>query len=287
MLKSGIQIRWLNTAGFEMILPGGAHLLVDPWLDSSDIYPISLDEIERADYILLSHIHFDHAQDVGRLLEKFPDARLFVGDLSVDPLCAWQHISLSNIYRVHGGEEYTFDDVNIRVFSGRHTESAKGTYRDSTVKGDPDSLSYWFGFLELMNYCITASDGTRILVWAGMTTPDQKYRLQGLKPDLALMHLSPKQNPYMLADLVRSIGTQVVIPHHHDLVGPLAAKRPELVEQMLSKEAREAYFADGTFNKEAFIGYFRSVLQEKVPYIDMMELEHHKWYKFGLAYEML
>lgn len=45
MLESSIRLRWLNTAGFEMILPGGAHLLVDPWLDSCDTYPISLDRI--------------------------------------------------------------------------------------------------------------------------------------------------------------------------------------------------------------------------------------------------
>ncbi len=220
-------------------------------------------------------------------MEKFPGARLFVGDLSTDPLCAWQHISLSNIYRVHGGEEYTFDDVNIQVFSGRHTESAKGTYRDTTVKGDSASLSYWFGFLELMNYYVTVSDGTRILVWAGMTSPDQKYRLQGLKPDLAIMHLSPKQDPYMLADLVKSIGAQVVIPHHHDLIGPLAEKHPEMVDQMLSAQAKDAYFVDGKFNKEAFIGYFSSVLEEMVPHVNMMELKHHKWYRFGLAFQQL
>ena len=54
MLDNGVRVRWLNTAGFEMVLPGGAHLLVDPWLDSSDVYPFPLEKIERADYILLS-----------------------------------------------------------------------------------------------------------------------------------------------------------------------------------------------------------------------------------------
>ena len=42
MLDNGVRVRWLNTAGFEMVLPGGAHLLVDPWLDSSDVYPFPL-----------------------------------------------------------------------------------------------------------------------------------------------------------------------------------------------------------------------------------------------------
>ena len=30
MFRSGITLRWLNNAGFEMILPDGAHPLVGP-----------------------------------------------------------------------------------------------------------------------------------------------------------------------------------------------------------------------------------------------------------------
>lgn len=37
--KSGCSLRRLNNAEFEMILPGGEHLLVDPWLDRADIFP--------------------------------------------------------------------------------------------------------------------------------------------------------------------------------------------------------------------------------------------------------
>lgn len=288
MLNNGIKIRWLNTAGFEVILPGGAHLLVDPWLESSDVYPISLDEIERADYILLSHIHFDHAQDVAAVLKKFPKARLFVGDLSTDALCQWQHVSLTNIYRVRSGEEYVFDDVKINVYAGRHTENVKGAYRPEKFSDDHnslDSISGWYGSLELHNYLITANDGTRVLIWAGQTTPDQKYRFQGLKPDIAVMHLSPKQNPAVFADMVKAMGAQVVIPHHYDLTEPLFNARPELIDVMLPASAKEAYLVDGKFSTAAFVSSFDKALKEIVPYADMMELEHHKWYRFGLSYE--
>ena len=40
MFRSGFDLRWINNAGFEVVLPGGAHLLVDPWLDSAQIYPM-------------------------------------------------------------------------------------------------------------------------------------------------------------------------------------------------------------------------------------------------------
>lgn len=288
MLDNGVRVRWLNTAGFEMVLPGGAHLLVDPWLDSSDVYPFPLEKIERADYVLLSHVHFDHAQDIAAILAKFPKARLFVGDLSVDALCREQRVSLTNVCRVRPGEEYQFDDVKINVYAGRHTENARGVYRPAEFDSDVsslDSLTGWYGSMELQNYLITAADGTRVLVWAGQTTPDQKYRFAGLRPDVACMHLSPKQDPGVFAGLVQAIGAKVVVPHHHDLTEPLLRSRPELIDQMLPPEAKEAYLVDGQFSAEAFVGRFAQVIKERVPTAAMMQLEHHKWYRFGLAWE--
>ncbi len=68
----GMKFRWLNNAGFEMELSSGKHLLVDPWLDEAQIYPISIDEIERADYVLLTHTHDDHSDSIGRIQKRFP-----------------------------------------------------------------------------------------------------------------------------------------------------------------------------------------------------------------------
>ncbi len=285
-LNQGILLRWLNTAGFEMILPGGSHLLVDPWLDESDVYPISLDEIARADYILLSHVHFDHAQSISRILEKFPRGKLFVGDLSVEPLCREQHISLTNIYRVRNGDEYTFDDVNLKIFGGRHTENSKGVYHPHAFDADItslDSLTGYYGSLELQNYLITASDGTKVLVWGGQTTGDQKYRLRGLYPDLALLHLSPKQDPLVFAEMVSFIGPKVVIPHHYDMTKPLFDKKPEFALMMLPQEARDRYYVNGEFNNAAFVGAFRDAVQKICPSANMIELEHHKWFRFALS----
>ncbi len=288
ILNAGIQLRWFNTAGFEMVLPGGAHLLVDPWLDSSDLYPFPLEKVERADYILLSHVHFDHAQDIERVLAKFPKAKLFIGDLSIDALCKVQHVSLTNIYRVRNGDEYTFDDVNIKVYGGRHTENSKGAYRPEQFDSDQSSLNSltgYYGSMELQNYLITAADGTKVLVWGGQTTADQKYRLRQLYPDVALMHLSPKQDPYVFAQTISFILPKVVIPHHYDLTKPLFDGNPKLMDLMLSPEAKAKYVVDGEFNYSAFVGAYADKIAEVCPAVHMMEIEHHKWYRFGLAVE--
>ena len=77
LIGKGMKFRWLNNAGFEVELSSGKHLLVDPWLDEAQIYPISIDEIERADYVLLTHTHDDHSDSIGRIQKRFPQAAIF------------------------------------------------------------------------------------------------------------------------------------------------------------------------------------------------------------------
>lgn len=288
LINQGLKIRWFNTAGFEMIIPGGAHILVDPWLDSATIYPFPLEQVERADYILLSHVHYDHAQDIEKILAKFPKAKLLMGDLSIEALCREQHVSLTNIYRVRNGDEYQFDDVNIKIYGGRHTENAKGAYLPEKWDADRQSLDSetgWFGSLELQQYLITANDGTSVLIWGGQTTADQKYRLQNLHPDLAILHLSPKQDPDVFGEMVKFIGPKVVIPHHYDMTKPLFEERPELLQIMLSGEQRAKYTVDGKFDDAAFVSAFGAALKKWCPTASMLRISHHKWYSFGLACE--
>lgn len=101
------------------------------------------------------------------------------------------------------------------------------------------------------------------------------------------MHLSPKQDPEVFAELVRAIGAKVVIPHHYDMTGPLFNSKPELLDLMLPPEAKAAYVVDGKFSTEAFVGRYAGILRERVPTSTMLQIEHHKWYHFGLAWTAL
>lgn len=289
-LKNGIQIRWLNTAGFEIVMSNGKHILVDPFLDGEvngiTCYPISIDEVQQCDYLLLSHIHFDHAQNVEQIQQKFPGLNLFVPELSADPLCQWQNINCARLYRAASGETYQFDDVTIQCFAGRHTESPRGYYRSSkafTTKGGSFDQPLWFGNLELMNYLITTNDGTKILVWAGMTSPDQKHRFAGLKPNISLMHVSPKQDFGEFAELTGAIGTQVIIPHHYDFTEKLFDAVPDALNDM-SEENRRAFMVDGKFSFPRYMKALEAACQEKNPSASLLMLEHHKWYRFGFGW---
>ena len=288
-LNNGIRLRWLNTAGFEIEMSNGKHILLDPFLNADikgiPCWPISIDEIQRCDYLCLSHIHFDHAADVGTIQRKFPGTYIFCPALSVDPLCQAQDLNCARIFPVRGGDKFQFDDVTIEVFSGRHTESARG-YRPSgkdfvKTDGTPDRMM-WFGNVELVNYLITTNDGTRILVWAGMTSPDQKYRFQGVNPNIALMHVSPKQSFEEFAELTTAMGTQVILPHHYDCTEKLFVAVPDMLNDM-SDANKKAFVVDGKFSFPRYMKALESACREKNPGAALIMPEHHKWYRFGFC----
>jgi len=66
-----MKLTFLGQAGFR-IETGGTVLLLDPWLRDNPVFDNDrFDEaIEGADYILVTHAHFDHAADVVEIARK-------------------------------------------------------------------------------------------------------------------------------------------------------------------------------------------------------------------------
>ena len=282
MMKTGINLRWLNNAGFEMELPGGAHLLVDPWLDEAQVYPFKLDDLERVDYILITHTHDDHAESIGRIQRRFPEAAIFTGDLSAEALCREYGLNVERLFRVRSGETFEFDDVKIEVIAARHTESRGGNYWDRGYCIAEDGSRrdvMWYGSLEMFNYRITASNGMRIFVWGGMTTQEQIHRMKAYGGnDIALMHVSPKQDHQMFARLVSAINPKAVIPHHYDIWDELFAAKPEILKGM--------DLPPDKLNAQSVLEVIRKNLEQGCPEVEFFIPDHHRWYRFGMAVEM-
>jgi L-ascorbate metabolism protein UlaG (beta-lactamase superfamily) len=274
-MVAGIEFRWLNNAGFEMILPNGNHVLIDPWLDSADMFPLSVTkDIERADYIVLSHIHSDHAEDVKIIQDKFPNVRIIIGALSAEPLARWQKLNINKFYLAHSGEKFEFNDVTIEVFASRHTEGARGNYLRYDKDGFLDPQS--FGAMEMLNFLITASDGTKVMVWGGMTSEDQINRLRGTNPDIAVMHVSPKQDFSLFGKLVASMNAKVVIPHHYDIWESLFKNNPNLM--------KDSPLPPEQVTVENILALFKKSLASESPGTYFFVPEHHKWYHFGFGF---
>ena len=62
------EITWLGHGSWS-IRTGGQLVLLDPFLDENPLAPVKSDKVE-ADYILVSHGHFDHVADVAPIAQR-------------------------------------------------------------------------------------------------------------------------------------------------------------------------------------------------------------------------
>ncbi len=60
-----IAVTWLGHAAFEIVSPGGKHILIDPFLKDDPATPEAFKDPHRykPDAILVTHSHFDHLGD--------------------------------------------------------------------------------------------------------------------------------------------------------------------------------------------------------------------------------
>jgi len=68
MAKTTIQ--WLGHAAFRITSPLGKIILIDPWAEGNPSAAMGVDEIDKADLILVTHDHFDHLGQAAELCKK-------------------------------------------------------------------------------------------------------------------------------------------------------------------------------------------------------------------------
>src|SRR5690349_20647312 len=63
-----VRITWLGHSCF-LVEAEGKRLLVDPFLTGNDAAPMKAEQVE-ADFILLTHGHFDHVNDAATIAKR-------------------------------------------------------------------------------------------------------------------------------------------------------------------------------------------------------------------------
>ena len=72
-LLMAIELTWLGHATWSVRVPtgesGSKTILIDPFLDDSPTAPVKSADV-AADYILISHGHFDHVADAAKIARR-------------------------------------------------------------------------------------------------------------------------------------------------------------------------------------------------------------------------
>ena len=239
-------IRWLGTACFEIRMADGKTFVIDPYLDDSANSPISSNEIHHCDYIFLTHGHYDHVLDVGKLSKRFgPD--IFCSKEVADALIQHQHVDPKHFFVVSPGDIIKRGELKIEVVPGVHVdfmaEYKRITGREihmnegmklmdliqngmETILGPvvlPESMEEW----------MAKYPGGEQLNFVFDTGNKKPIYMAGSFPDHSLLNVARKTNAHLMllqvipgkafnglekqtADFALASGAEIVVPQHHD-----------------------------------------------------------------------
>ena len=215
-------ITWYGHACVEVLTPGGATILFDPWFENPRS-PRKPETVDRCDVMLVSHGHFDHMTNALPIASRTRPAWPAVHELSL-----W----LSSVYPApddvtgmnKGG---TFETKGIKVTMTSADHSA-GDWNGEA--GVPLYLGEPAGFV------VELENGSR-LYFAGDTNlfGDMRYIRELYAPDLAFLPIGGHftMGPRDAAIAVELLGVGEVVPIHFGTF-PILAGTPEQLRTELA-----------------------------------------------------
>src|SRR6266481_6852168 len=264
--KSGqVILRWLGTAGWE-ISDGTTVILIDPYIsriygpqppgrtpyvrtagDTRPLYewdsPATPDaaaidaHVQRADFVLVTHTHYDHVLDVPQIALKTHAA--VIGTESTENVLHAYKVPEEHLITVRGGEDYEFGAFSLRVIPSLHSPLDRKRYFSSekAPEGMKAPLTLRQMHLEggTLAYLIRFN-GHRILAFGGMNYIERE--IEGLRPDVVLAGAGASRTEIYdyTGRLMRGLGfPPLVLPTHWDnFLVPYDVSQRDSVEALQS-----------------------------------------------------
>jgi reactive intermediate/imine deaminase len=238
-----LRLTYLGNAGWE-ITDGRTVVLVDPFVTQfnrwssggpervilpTDPYPADTalinKHITRADYILITHGHSDHALDAGAISKR--TGAVIIGTETAANLARAYDVKEDKLITVLGGEDYDFETFSLRVIPSIHSALDDKRYfgNGRGIAGTaPRGLRAPLRRNEYQEggsvaYLIRLG-GHEVLAMGSMNFLERE--MQGLRPDIALVGANSQRleiHDYTRR-LLRALGyPALVIPSHADGYG--------------------------------------------------------------------
>jgi L-ascorbate metabolism protein UlaG (beta-lactamase superfamily) len=235
-----LQLKYLGAAGWE-ISDGNVVVLIDPYISrlkygggghpDDDRPDFARDDVaqsdtglvdsivNRADFILVHHGHFDHLGDVPYIAQK-TGAKVIGTETTITILRAYG-IPEDQLYAVGGGEDYQFEDFSVRVVPSIHSALGEKHYFDSRRydrNSDIAAPLRIHQFIEGGSLMFLARfDRHEVLTMGSMNFVERE--LEGIHPDILLAGVNGSRLGLYKYDerLLQVTGNPpIIIPTHWD-----------------------------------------------------------------------
>jgi L-ascorbate metabolism protein UlaG (beta-lactamase superfamily) len=258
-------LRWLGTAGWE-IGDGKTVILIDPYISrifgpqppgrtpyeraAGDKRPLygwddpavpdvaAIDaHVQRADFVLVTHTHYDHVLDVPQIALK--THAVVLGTESTENVLRAYKVPEEQLITVRGGEDYEFGAFSVKVIPSLHSPLDHKHYFSSEKAPEgmkaPLTLRQMHPEGGTLAYLIRFH-GHQILVFGGMNYIERE--IEGLQPDVVLVGAagSRKEIYDYSGRLMRALHIPaLVLPTHWDnFTAPYGASQQSSIDALQS-----------------------------------------------------
>lgn len=201
------RLKWLGHAAWLIELDG-KKVLIDPFISQNPVAPVKLDQLEKVDYVVVTHDHFDHIGDAFEVCRRF-DA-LFVGiyELKVKA----EQNGVSRTFGANVGGTFNADGLRVTLTPAVHSGNPTGV-----VLHGEEAVIYHAG---------------DTAVFGDMRLIGQLYR-----PDVALLPIGSlyTMGPSEAAVAASLIRPKVVIPMHYNTFDAIKQDPMEFVRLVKAK----------------------------------------------------
>jgi len=241
------KIKWLGTACFEIRTESGKTIVIDPYVDDSVSVPFGSEMIEGCDYIFITHGHYDHILDVGKLVQRF-NSEIFCTQEVAGALAEHQGIEPERFTHITVGDVVEREHVRAEIVHGVHVDFV-ATYQRITgsdlfedAGGDleeamrtalevivgpkvspPDQMQEWmlkYPQGEQLNFVLEIEDGKRIYMAGSYPDPSLMEVAKNARASMTLLQVltgnTLKGLEEQTVEFGLASGAEIIVPQHHD-----------------------------------------------------------------------
>lgn len=212
---SMVQVEWLGWSFFRFTSPNGKVILTNPYITGNADAAASVDDVTRADLILVADGHGDEVGDTLAIAQR--TGALVHGPSRVVRWLVSEGLPEAQARFGNQGERLTLDGITVRQVWSVHDNSLQRPTPTLTY-GGPASGFY-----------ITFENGwTVYFSGSSAATADQGIWGQIYKPDAMIFHMSVTKEPLDAAASIKLTAAdnpnlRTLMPHHHRVTPPAGA----------------------------------------------------------------
>ena len=210
-----VNVEWFGWSHFRLTSVNGKVILLNPWIEGNPDAAVSMDDIDRADLILVPNGHRDEVGNTVQLAQK-TGARTWqpfeLGDWFRE-----QGVPQDQVVRSNPGGRMVMDGIVVRMVNSVHGSGLPAP-TPTTPYGGPAA-----GFV------ITFENGwTVYFTGSSAATWDQALWAEMYKPDAMIFHMGNDKDPMDVAMSIRlttynNPNLNTLMPHHHRVDPPAGA----------------------------------------------------------------